>query len=151
MVTVTRKNPVTSAAFLVIHFFALSGLYLTLQAQLLAILQLLVYAGAIMVLVVFVIMLLNIGNEEKSAKESGVRQGLALVFSMAFVLQLFVVFLSKPTSYQALAQKAGDIGTVEALGKSMFTTYMFPFEAVSLLLLSAIVGAILLSKRKLQA
>ena len=148
---ITRRNPVTAAMFLVLHFFALAGLYLTLQAQLLAALQILVYAGAIMVLVLFVIMLLNLGREEQMMEKMNTRTIVALAFAAVLLLQLGSVFLGQPTSYTQLSGQAGTIGTVEAIGESLFSSFIFPFEAISLLLLAAIVGAILLAKRKLDS
>jgi NADH-quinone oxidoreductase subunit J len=135
---ITRKNAIPAALCLITHFFCLSGLYLTLQAQLLAALQVLVYAGAIMVLVVFVIMLLNPETEVKSAKHSQVRTILAIVFVGVLGLQLL-----------ALLPKSAIVGSVEELGRVLYTDYLFPFEAVSLLLLTAVVGALTLAKRKL--
>ncbi len=150
ILTITRRNPVSAAMFLVVHFVCLSGLYLTLQAQLLAALQVIVYAGAIMVLVLFVIMLLNLGDEEKLAERVNQRRILPMALGLAFALQLAIVFLSKPSpQFAKMAENAGEIGTVESIGQTMFTTYLFPFEAVSLLLLAAIIGAIILAKRRL--
>ena len=136
--------------FLVLHFICLSGLYLTLQAQLLAALQVIVYAGAIMVLVLFVIMLLNLGDEEKLASGVNQRRILPMALGAVFVVQLAIVFLSKPSpEFAKMAENAAEIGTVESIGQTMFTTYLFPFEAVSLLLLASIIGAIILAKRRL--
>ncbi len=150
ILTITRRNPVSAAMFLVVHFVCLSGLYLTLQAQLLAALQVIVYAGAIMVLVLFVIMLLNMGDEEKLAERVNQRRILPMALGLAFALQLAIVFLSEPSpQFAKMAENAGEIGTVESIGQTMFTTYLFPFEAVSLLLLAAIIGAIILAKRRL--
>lgn len=153
LVTITRKNPVTAAAFLVLHFFSLAGLYLTLQAQLLAVLLLLVYAGAIMVLVVFVIMLLNLGDEEKHTENVKSRTTVGIAMAIVLVVQLGVAFFagSGPLTYATAegVQTAQTLGTAEGLGMALFTQYIFPFEAVSLLLLAAIVGAIMLAKKKI--
>ena len=146
---VTRRNPVTAAMMLVLHFFMLSGLYLTLNAQFMAVIQILVYAGAIMVLVVFVIMLLNLGKEENLREKFSPRKAIGTVLAAALIIQLLSVFLAKPTKYTALSEKSVELGTVEAIGMVLFTDYLFPFEAVSLLLLAAVIGAVILSKRKL--
>lgn len=149
--TITRRNPVTAAMFLVLHFVMLSGLYLTLQAQLLAALQILVYAGAIMVLVLFVIMLLNLGKEEQLTEKLNTRSIVSIAFAAVMILQLGSVFLAQPTTYTQMSERAGTIGTVQAIGNVLFTSFIFPFEAISLLLLAAIVGAILLAKRRLDS
>lgn len=145
---ITRRNPVSAAMSLIVHFFMLAGLYLSLQAQFLAIIQILVYAGAIMVLVVFVIMLLNLGREENLTEKFNIRTTLALGMGGLLVVQFLTVFLSKPTGMNALPDKSVMMGSTEGIGQMLFTKYLFPFEAISLLLLAAIVGSILLAKRK---
>lgn len=150
IVMITRKNAVTSAVFLIAHFFCLSALYLSLQAQLLALLQILVYAGAIMVLVVFVIMLLNLGAEEKAAETLNIRGLLGITVAGVLGVQLLAVFMARPSGHNELPPIATSNGTVEALGRALFTDYIFPFEAISLLLLAAIIGAVLLAKRHLE-
>jgi len=147
--TITRRNPVAAAVNLIVHFFMLAGLYLTLQAQFLAILQILVYAGAIMVLVVFVIMLLNLGNEEALREQFTLRKVLGAAIAAIFMLQLGVFFNASP-SQRYLSPNAASLGTAEGIGQALFTTYLFPFEAISLLLLAALVGAIILAKRKVE-
>jgi NADH-quinone oxidoreductase subunit J len=148
---ITRKSSIPAALCLIGHFFCLSGLYLTLQAQLLAALQILVYAGAIMVLIVFVIMLLNLGDEAQRVKRTTLRNTVAITVSGILALQLVVFllggangqFTEKPPS--ALA-----IGGVAYLGRTLYTDYVFAFEAVSMLLLTAVVGAVVIAKRKLE-
>ena len=146
---ITRKSAIPAALCLITHFFCLSGLYLTLQAQLLAAMQVLVYAGAIMVLVVFVIMLLNLGDEEKAARHSQIRTILAVVFSGVLGLQLLAMLLGQQSSYTEMPPKAVLVGSVGELGRILYTDYLFPFEAVSLLLLAAVVGAVVIAKRKM--
>lgn len=148
--TITRRNPVAAAVNLIAHFFMLAGLYLTLQAQFLAVLQILVYAGAIMVLVVFVIMLLNLGNEEALREQFTLRKVLGVVIAAVFLLQLGVLVNAQPTGAKQLSPKAAELGTAENIGRVLFTEYLFPFEAISLLLLAALVGAIILAKRKVE-
>jgi NADH-quinone oxidoreductase subunit J len=149
IVTISSKNPVVSAISLVFHFFMLAGLYLTLQAQFVAVIQILVYAGAIMVLVVFVIMLLNLGSEELLKEKFNIRKILGVLFSFAFLILLLSVFYTKSSFNLKLSANSASQGTVQAIGKELFTNYLFPFEAISLLLLVAIIGAILLAKRKI--
>lgn len=145
--TITRKNPVASAMSLVAHFFMLTGLYLTLQAQFVAAVQVVVYAGAIMVLVVFVIMLLNVGREVQTPSARSLRPTLAMLISGILVVMVSSVIASNPTGKNALSEKAVEIGTTASIGKALFTGYLFPFEAVSLLLLAALIGAVILAKR----
>lgn len=148
LLTITRKNPVASAMNLIGHFFMLSGLYLTLQAQFVAAVQVLVYAGAIMVLVVFVIMLLNLGREQQAAETGNMlRTTTAILLGAVFALMLVLAILGRPTNVNSLPSKATEIGTTEAIGQSLFTQYLFPFEAVSLLLLAALIGAVVIARR----
>lgn len=150
VVTVSAKNPVVSAMALVVHFFMLAGLYLTLSAQFVAVIQILVYAGAIMVLVIFVIMLLNLGDEESLKEKFNARKWLAVIFAGVLAIQFISVYLANPTGNNNLPAIAEEIGTPRAIGQALFTDYLFPFEAVSLLLLAAIVGSVILAKRKIQ-
>ncbi|MBK9248702.1 MAG: NADH-quinone oxidoreductase subunit J [Ignavibacteria bacterium] len=145
---ITRRNPVSAAMSLIVHFFTLAGMYLTLQAQFIAIIQILVYAGAIMVLVVFVIMLLNIGKEENIHEKFNIRTTLSLGMAVLLVSQFLILFLGNPTGMNALHDNSLQIGSTQGIGTVLFTEYLFPFEAISLLLLAAIVGALYLAKRK---
>ncbi len=148
--TVTRRNPVAAALFLVLHFASLAALYLFLSAQVLAVLQILVYAGAIMVLILFVIMLLNLGREEQLAERFQPRTVFALLIGGIALLLLSIGLTAAPIAYPQIAEKAATIGSIGALAQELFTTYLLPFEAVSLLLLVAVVGAIVLAKKKLE-
>jgi len=145
---IINRNPVASAMSLILHFFALAGLYLTLNAQFLAAIQILVYAGAIMVLVVFVVMLLNLGKESALTEQFNPRTGIAVSMGFVLIAQLAIVFFGQPTGYTQLSDKATHNGTAEAVGTVLFSEYLFPFEAISLLLLVAIVGSILLAKKQ---
>jgi len=148
LLTITRRNPVASAMSLVAHFFMLSGLYLTLEAQFVAAVQVLVYAGAIMVLVVFVIMLLNLGKEQQLAERgNAIRVTLGTAVAGVFAIMMIIALVGRESGAAALHAAAVDIGTTEAIGQSLFTEYLFPFEAVSLLLLAALIGAVVLAKR----
>jgi NADH-quinone oxidoreductase subunit J len=149
VVTVASKHPVRSAMALVVHFFMLAGLYLTLSAQFLAVLQILVYAGAIMVLVIFVIMLLNLGDEEKLKDKLLSRQALGIFLSVALVVLLITMFITN-VSFKPINPGIASLnGTAQNLGKELYTNYIFPVEAIAILLTLAIVGAIVLAKRKL--
>lgn len=148
--TIGSKNPVASALALVFHFFMLAGLYLTLNAQFLAVIQILVYAGAIMVLVVFVIMLLNLRKEEDLKEKLNFRKWVGLALVGAFAVQLAAVLLVNYSGSQILPASSMTNGTAQAIGKELFTNYLFPFEAISLLLLAAIIGSVVLAKRKVE-
>ena len=147
---VLQRNPVMSAICLIGNFFALAALYLLLRAQLLAVLQIVVYTGAIMVLVVFVIMLLNLGDEERLRERFSYSMGLVLALVAGFVAEIaYIIFTAgDPPLRAGLHQQAEAIGTVEGMGAAMFGRFLLPFEITSLLLLAAIVGAVVLAKKK---
>lgn len=147
--TVASKHPVRSAMALVVHFFMLAGLYLTLNAQFIAVVQVLVYAGAIMVLVLFVIMLLNLSSEKTFQERMKSRQVIAIFFAGAFTVMLAAIFLSHQGTLAELPENSLQNSSPAALGQELYTNYLLPFEAISILLLTAIVGAIVLAKRKL--
>ncbi len=150
------RNPLFAALSLVISFFFMSGLYVLLLAHLMAVLQILVYAGAIMVLFLFVIMLLNLSDEELG-KQTTTWPQLVGVCTLAFVVfQAVLVLASAPDSVlrggkgaDALAPEMADFGTVEAVGDLLFRQFLFPFELTSILLLVAVIGAVVLAKRTL--
>jgi NADH-quinone oxidoreductase subunit J len=150
LLVITRRNPINSVIYLVLNFFFLAALYLTLKAQFIAIIQILVYAGAIMVLFMFVIMLLNLGDEKRLTDRVSWKQIVAIGLSLAFVMQvLYIVGFGETADYTELAADAVSIGTVEYIGKELFSRYVLPIEAVSVLLVAAVVSAVVLAKRKL--
>lgn len=140
------RNPVTSAMFLVLTIASLAGLFVLLHAFFLAAVQVLVYAGAVMVLFLFVIMLLDLKDEERQKlKLTGVIAGSLCVGT---ILALFLrTLLANRPAIEAAPQVEG---STFALGKLLFSTYLLPFEVVSLLLLVAMIGVILLSKKHLK-
>lgn len=152
------KNPVHSVLWLIAVFFAISGHYILLNAQFLAIVNLIVYAGAIMVLFLFVIMLMNQNTETEPRNKSiwiklaGVISGgmLMLVLIMA-VRQVAnpIAILDASNNWvpQDITMKTGNIGLIEQLGKTLFTDYVVPFEISSVLFLSAMVGAVVIGKK----
>ncbi|HVZ38373.1 MAG TPA: NADH-quinone oxidoreductase subunit J [Candidatus Kapabacteria bacterium] len=150
LMVVSRKSPIAATMFLVMHFMALGGLYLLLHAQFMAVVQVLVYAGAIMVLVVFVIMLLNLGDEQSLSEKVTKREtsGIALSMLLGGALIFAVTRAVRPHASDAAAAALNN-GTIESVGKALFTTYVFPFEMISLVLLAAAVGAVVLTKRHL--
>ncbi|HYQ85673.1 MAG TPA: NADH-quinone oxidoreductase subunit J [Bacteroidota bacterium] len=145
---VTRRNPVMGVLFLIVNFFCLSVLYLTLHAQFIAVIQILVYAGAIMVLFLFVIMLLNLGEESRFAEKGRFRRipAVALAATVLVEILLTVGVLGTPAGQ---SERSVEIGTVEFVGHALYTGYLLPFEITSLLLLAAMVGIIVLAKKKL--
>lgn len=146
---ITRRNPVTSVLYLVFNFFIVAILYLFLRAQFIAIIQITVYAGAIMVLFLFVIMLLNLGEDKLLKWRLTSGKTVAALVSIAMLLEV-LQFVASFTSKSGLSPKAESMGTVESIGKVLFSSYIFPFEMTSILLLAAIVGAILLAKKKFE-
>jgi NADH-quinone oxidoreductase subunit J len=147
---IVQRNPVNSALYLILNFFSLAALYLTLQAQFIAIVQVLVYAGAIMVLFLFVIMLLNLGDDKRLREHLGPKTYVAIALVVGILGEfVFILSKSRADSVTVLAANAGQMGTVEFLGQVLYTKFAFPFEMISFLLLTAIVGAVVLAKKKL--
>ena len=117
------------------------------SASFLAAVQILVYAGAIMVLVVFVIMLLNLGKEQNMRENFNPRTAITIAMSAALIMQLVLTFTGNPTGKNQLSAASEKIGSPAEIGNILYSTYIFPFEAISLLLLVAVVGSIILAKR----
>jgi NADH-quinone oxidoreductase subunit J len=141
------RNPVNAAMCLVAAFFFLSGIYVLLVAHLVAFLQVLVYAGAIMVVFLFVIMLLALHDEDlKRARPTALQW--AGVFG-AFGLVAVVTQAIQDSGLMRFPTLADDFGTVKAVGRLLFTQYLLPFEATSVLLLVAIVGAVVVAKQRI--
>lgn len=140
------RNPVTSAMFLVLTIVSLAGLFVLLHAFFLAAVQVLVYAGAVMVLFLFVIMLLDLKEEERRQfSRFGLATGVIAVGGLA-ALMAHTIWTTQPAG-AAVPQLEG---STAPLGKALFTQYLLPFEIVSVLLLVAMVGVILLSKKDLK-
>lgn len=148
---VVAKSPVSSALSLVVNFFCIAGIYLLLEAQFLAIIQIMVYAGAIMVLFLFVIMLLNLKDDKSLTERFNLKKGFAILFAASFLLELLYIFSQNGSLLGADAanvQSFADLGTVEVIGRKLFTEFVLPFEMISVVLLTAVVGAITLAKKK---
>ena len=148
------RNPVTSAMFLVLTIISMSGLFLLLHAFFLAAVQILVYAGAVMVLFLFIIMLLNIQAEERRkinviAYVGGGVVALAFVAELALVLEKFD---AGKTSFPMLVLPAGQksIDDVHNIGMTLFSTHNLPFQVIGALILVATIGVVVLSKRELK-
>lgn len=156
LAVVLFRNPIHSALSLVVNLVCVAALFATLDAHFLAVVQIIVYAGAIMVLVVFVLMLLNLKIEKLKRKESiwyGVGALLALSFVALLipVLNEFFIAVHPPAANpsivgQGVSQGAGD-GDAKSIGALLFTKYVFTFELASVLIMAALVGAVMLAKR----
>ena len=142
---VVRKNAIHGALFLVVNLGAVAALYLMLGAEFLAAAQVIVYAGAIMVLFVIAMMVLIPGKEETGPDPRRAARLLALpVGALLFLLLAFVV----AGRWSGPRGPGGPVGSVSALGRMLFTSYLFPFELTSVLLLAAMVGVLLLARRR---
>ena len=147
MMVVLSKHPVRSVLYLVVTFFFISGLYIMMNAQFLAIVNIIVYAGAIMVLFLFVLMLLNLNKDAEPKTPS-----IIWIISTVAGGVLFLVIIAALKDIVLVSQKddlvpVSNIGLVENLGNTLFTKFVVPFEISSILFISAMVGAILLAKR----
>ena len=146
---IISRNTVNSALFLVLNMATLAGVYLILQAQFLAVIQVLVYAGAIMVLFLFTIMLLNVDEEESLFNKLRVKYFVAFIFGVAILALVLYSFGSVSDMLPQISPKMAEIGTVEAVGQVLFTEYLLPFEMTAILLTAAIVGALLIAQHKI--
>ena len=143
---VYHKNPLYSAISLVGVFIALSCVYVTLAAPFIAAVQVLIYAGAIMVLVVFVIMLLNL-DEEKPLNRLRYLYGAGAVMGLVLLAQTFFVFYAVARTPKHDVNEGETAGKTLSIGQAMFTEYLLPVEIVGILLLMAIIGGVVLSRR----
>ncbi len=151
LLVIGQRNPVYSVLLLIASFGALSGLYVLLQAPFVAVIQIIVYAGAIMVLFLFVVMLLNAPHEETTYDErvhplmrpGPMRFGAILAF--ALIVELWWALARTPVDAAVFGPPP--VSSVAALGRALFTTYAFPFEVTSVLILVAMVGAVVLARR----
>jgi len=147
-VVVWHRNPVVCALALAFNLVSIAGFYMLLNAQFLALLQVIVYAGAIMVLILFVIMLLNL-PEEARRPGSGMIQGVlgfALAVAFAFIVGRMI---ARGVGQGGFGPTSRGFGTVSSVGLDLFSRFFYAFEAISLLLVVAMIGAVLLAKRRL--
>lgn len=147
LMMVLHKNPVTSALFLVLSFCSLAGIYLLMQAEFLGMVQILVYAGAIMVLFLFVIMYLNLGRDDERGAQGAVRRVLGWTIGAMVLLQAAMLvgrsWVAGPAATDSAMLQAGN---TQALGQVLYTRFLFPFELTSILLLVAMVGAVVIAR-----
>lgn len=146
LVVVFARNPVHSVLSLIITFFAIAGHYLLLNAQFLAAVHIIVYAGAIMVLFLYVIMMLNLNRETEPHKSNYIKF-ISVIAAGLLLLTLVAAF--KGAEIPGAASANNDIGLVENLGRVLFGEFLLPFEVSSILFLAAMVGAVYLSKKNL--
>ena len=147
LMVIISKNPVHSVIWLIMVFFAISGHYLLMNAQFLAIVNIIVYAGAIMVLFLYVLMLMDLKKETEPQKNRWLK--LAGAVAGGSLLLVLVAALRKADIAKDIAEtRMGDIGLIENLGKTLFSEYVVPFEISSILFLSAMVGAVVIGKKE---
>lgn len=149
VILISRANPIAAALSLILAFVALAGLYALLTASFVAVIQILVYAGGIMVLILFVIMILNLSNQELAT----MRINRFVLFSVILIVFggaiLPIIMLIQPSVMATGNTVGSEFGNIAEISKLIFGKYIFPFEILSLVLLTAIVGALVISKRKL--
>lgn len=150
LMVIFSRNPINSALSLVLTFFCLATLYVMLDAPFMAAIQVIVYAGAIMVLIVFVIMLLNIRTETGGRTNHALAAGSILGGFTLFVICYFL-YRSVPAATAGAmdANQVIQVGHTELIGEALYSRFLLPFEVTSLLLLAAIIGAVVLAKKKI--
>jgi NADH-quinone oxidoreductase subunit J len=146
LMVVTNRNPVYSVLWLIVTFFAISGHYILLNAQFLAIVNIIVYAGAIMVLFLFVIMLMNLKKSVPDDKNRWMKF-IGAIAGGSLLLVLVAALKNSDLKGQQALLLDGNIGLIHQLGKELFTTYVVPFEISSILFLTAMVGAVVIGKK----
>jgi NADH-quinone oxidoreductase subunit J len=145
--TIYSKNPIHSAIYLVICFFSIAGHYLLLNAQFLAIVHVIVYSGAIMILFLFTVMLMNLNKENEVHKPRVTRLGAIVMFCLMCLVLIAIFINSKPIVGEYVTT-GEDYQSIKVLGKVLLNEYMVPFEFASVLLLVAMIGSVLLSKKE---
>ena len=154
LLCVTRRSPVASALWLIVTLFATAVMFLLLDAHFIAALQIMVYSGAIMVLFLFVIMLLNLGDQLATDMKGWFGRGVGLGLGVFVALELWVVTMVVPADpirlpAGELERMTADRGAVGVMAESLYTNYLVPFELTGILLLASIAGAVVLAKRNI--
>ena len=147
MMVITSKSPVYSILALIVTFFAISGHYILLNAQFLAIVNIIVYAGAIMVLFLFVVMLMNL-NAQVEPQKNRVIQFAGLISGGCLFLVMIAALVKSDVITNTVQINGGNAGLVKNLGKALFNDYVVPFEISSVLFLSAMIGVVVISKKE---
>ncbi len=145
IMVVTRKHPMASALYLILTLFAVAALFVLRQAHFLAAVQVIVYAGAVVVLFVFVIMLINVPEDRLPVERATTMRVLGVLAAGFFILESAVL----ARRFSMPIGPAAEVGTVEAVGRALFTDYLLAFEITSVLLLAAVIGAIAMAKKKI--
>lgn len=148
LLMVFSKSPVHSVLYLILTFFAIAGQYILLNAQFLAVVHIIVYAGAIMVLFLFVLMLLNLNRDTEPQKSSTWK--LSAAIASGLLLVTMVGALRGSIQVSSAAQPDPQVGLVQNLGRVLFTDFVVPFEIAGILFLAAMVGAVMVGKRDLK-
>ena len=148
LLMVFSKNPIYSVIYLILTFFAIAGHYVLLNAQFLAVVHIIVYAGAIMVLFLFVLMLLNLNKDAEPTQSLSWKVGATLAGGM--LLLTLVGALKGSVQITATNESNPEVGLVQNLGRVLFTDFVVPFEIAGILFLAAMVGAVLVGKRDLK-
>jgi NADH-quinone oxidoreductase subunit J len=144
---VASKSPVHSILYLILTFFAISGHYILLNAQFIAIVNIIVYAGAIMVLFLFVVMLMNLNADSEPAQKNRWVLYIGGIAGGSLLLVIVAALKQSSVTTQMVQMNGGNAGLIKNLGKTLFTDYVFPFEISSVLFLSAMIGAVVISKK----
>ena len=147
MMVITSKSPVHSILALIVTFFAISGHYILLNAQFLAIVNIIVYAGAIMVLFLFVVMLMNL-NAQVEPQKNRLIQFAGLISGGCLFLVMIAALVKSDVITNTVQINGGNAGLVKNLGKALFNDYVVPFEISSVLFLSAMIGVVVISKKE---
>ena len=148
LMVVVSKNPVHSVLYLILTFFAIAGHYILMNAQFLAAVHIIVYAGAIMVLFLYVIMMLNLNAEVEPQK--GKLLKIAATFTGGLLMVVLVAVIRTASETVPLNPSDNQIGLIKNLGRILYTDYMLPFEISSILLLAAMVGSVMLAKKEIK-
>jgi NADH-quinone oxidoreductase subunit J len=147
MLVVAVRNPIYSALALLIMFFHVAGLYVTLHAEFLAAVQIIVYAGAILVLYLFVVMLLNLRQDDRYHRQWPMAATVGVTLGIEAVILTAMKGWTTPVVATGIETTVGETSNSEAIGDVLYSTYLFPFEVASLILLVAMIGAIMLAKK----
>lgn len=150
LLVVFSQHPVRSVMYLVVTFFLISAQYILMNAQFIAIVNIIVYAGAIMVLFLFVLMLLNLSSDTEPQKSFGIKTIAVFTAGMLLIVLTAALRDSQILTTQQISLEMQEQGLVKNLGQLLFTKYVVPFEVSSILFLAAMVGAVLLGKREKQ-
>ena len=148
VMVVASKSPVYSILFLILTFFAISGHYILLNAQFLAIVNIIVYAGAIMVLFLFVVMLMNLNAESEPHQKNKWLLYIGGISGGSLLLVIVAALKKTVATTQLVQMNNGEVGLIKNLGIKLFTDYVFAFEISSVLFLSAMIGAVVISKKE---